>query len=113
MRNAFGFESIWQRSSAGVHGEGFASPSRMMAAALSAELRERIFEPFFSSKAEKGTGLGLWASRAIVLRNGGTLHLRSAVTGVRRGTSVSVFLPTAEEIKITSQHSRKPTRTTT
>jgi PAS domain S-box-containing protein len=59
------------------------------------ELRDRIFEPFFSSKAEKGTGLGLWASRAVVLRNDGTIQLRSAVAGPRKGTCVSVFLPTA------------------
>ncbi len=57
------------------------------------ELREKIFEPFFGSKSEKGTGLGLWASRAIVLRNDGAIRLRSTVTGPRRGTSVSVFLP--------------------
>ena len=57
------------------------------------ELREKIFEPFFSSKLEKGAGLGLWASRAIVLRNGGAIRLRSAVTGPRKGTCVSVFLP--------------------
>lgn len=57
------------------------------------ELREKIFEPFFGSKSEKGTGLGLWATRAIVLRNDGAIRLRSTVTGSRRGTSVSVFLP--------------------
>lgn len=58
------------------------------------ELREKVFEPFFSSKSDKGTGLGLWASRAIVLRNDGAICLRSAVTGSRKGTCVSVFLPT-------------------
>lgn len=55
------------------------------------ELREKIFEPFFSSKPDKGTGLGLWASRAIVLRNDGRIKMRSAVTGSRNGTCVSVF----------------------
>ncbi|HWR15276.1 MAG TPA: ATP-binding protein [Terriglobales bacterium] len=57
------------------------------------ELRERVFEPFFTSKSEKGTGLGLWATRAIVLRNNGSISLRSAVSGAKKGTSVSVFLP--------------------
>lgn len=57
------------------------------------ELRERIFEPFFSTKSENGAGLGLWVSRAFVLRNGGTLQLRSAVSGPKKGTCVSVFLP--------------------
>lgn len=62
-------------------------------------LCDKIFEPFFSSKSEKGTGLGLWASRAIVLRNDGAIRLRSAVAGPRKGTCVSVFLPTAAETK--------------
>ncbi len=62
------------------------------------ELREKIFEPFFSTKAEKGTGLGLWASRAVVLRNDGTIRLRTAVTSPRRGTCVCVFLPTAANV---------------
>lgn len=60
-------------------------------------LREKVFEPFFGSKSEKGTGLGLWASRAIVLRNDGSIRLRSAVMGPRKGTSVSVFLPTVAD----------------
>ena len=59
------------------------------------DLRKKIFEPFVSSKREKGTGLGLWASRAIVLRNDGRVKMRSAVAGSRRGTCVSVFLPTS------------------
>ena len=57
------------------------------------ELHQKIFEPFFSSKPDKGTGLGLWASRAIVLRNDGEIKIRSAVAEPRRGTCVSVFLP--------------------
>ena len=62
------------------------------------ELREKIFEPFFSTKAENGTGLGLWASRAVVSRNDGTIRLRSAVSSPRRGTCVCVFLPTAANV---------------
>ena len=57
------------------------------------ELRDKVFEPFFSSKSEKGTGLGLWTSRAIVLRNAGAIRLRSSIAGTRRGTCVSIFLP--------------------
>ena len=78
---------------------------------IAEEVRERLFEPFFSSKAEKGTGLGLWASRAVVLRNDGTLRLRSAVTGPRRGTSISVFLPIAAGARVTFQVFRETART--
>jgi signal transduction histidine kinase len=70
------------------------------------ELRARIFEPFFSTKSEKGTGLGLWGSRAVVLRKDGTLKLRSAVTGPRKGTCVSVFLPTPAVARVLNVNSK-------
>lgn len=42
------------------------------------ELRERIFEPFYSTKSNgRGIGLGLYVSRRIAQRLGGTLLLRS------------------------------------
>lgn len=49
-----------------------------------------IFEPFFSTKDEKGTGLGLWVSQGIVQAHGGSIKLRSRVG---RGTTFSVSLP--------------------
>lgn len=54
------------------------------------EVRGQIFDPFFSTKEEEGTGLGLWVSRQIVARHGGTVRFR---TSVGRGTCFSVFLP--------------------
>jgi len=37
---------------------------------------ERLFEPFFSTKADKGTGLGLWISKGIVQKYGGQISFR-------------------------------------
>ena len=53
-------------------------------------VRDKMFSPFFSTKEEKGTGLGLWVSRQIVARHGGTIRFR---TRVGKGTCFSVFLP--------------------
>ena len=50
----------------------------------------RIFEPFFSSKEKKGTGLGLCVTKEIVRRNGGWIEVK---TRLRRGSTFSVFLP--------------------
>ena len=59
------------------------------------ELRERVFEPFFTSKAG-GSGLGLYLVREIALASGGALSLSSAPG---RGTSISVRWPRADEDK--------------
>jgi PAS domain S-box-containing protein len=49
----------------------------------------RIFEPFFTSKAQ-GMGMGLAVSRTIVIRHGGSIH---AERNERGGTSFLVSLP--------------------
>ena len=54
---------------------------------------KKVFEPFYSTKTEKGTGLGLWIANAVVLRNGGNITLRSTDNPRRHGTCVSIFLP--------------------
>jgi signal transduction histidine kinase len=51
---------------------------------------DRIFEPFFSTKGVKGTGLGLWVSRGIVQAHGGSLQVRSRRDA---GTVFTVTLP--------------------
>ena len=53
----------------------------------------RIFEPFFSTKGDSGTGLGLWLSHGIVQKHEGSIHVRSRTTGSSSGTLFSVFLP--------------------
>ncbi|MFB3916607.1 MAG: sensor histidine kinase [Terriglobales bacterium] len=58
------------------------------------EHQGQVFEPFFSTKAANGTGLGLWVSREIVQKYGGTITFRSSVHPHRTGTVFSVFLPT-------------------
>jgi len=57
------------------------------------EVRDRIFEPLFSTK-EAGTGLGLTISRRIVEAHRGELEIRAAVGG---GTVVEVRLPMPDD----------------
>jgi PAS domain S-box-containing protein len=59
---------------------------------INQETRANLFQPFFSTKKEKGTGIGLWVSQGIIAKHGGSIRLRSS-TGVRHGTCFSVFLP--------------------
>ena len=66
---------------------------------MSAATRARIFEPFFSTKGITGTGLGLWVSREIVDKHGGTLHARTRerLDGRPGGTAFTLFLPMEHE----------------
>src|SRR5581483_2061901 len=57
------------------------------------EHAKRIFEPFFSTKDAKGTGLGLWISKGIVQKYEGTIRFRSLRNGRVHGTCFSVFIP--------------------
>ena len=57
---------------------------------IAEEHMPHIFEPFFSTKGEKGTGLGLWVSNGIILSHGGSLQVRSRVG---QGTTFSITLP--------------------
>lgn len=55
--------------------------------------KAHLFEPFYSTKGQKGTGLGLWVSLGIVNKHGGSIRLRSLETPGRSGTVFSIFLP--------------------
>src|SRR5580658_1772570 len=63
---------------------------------------QQIFEPFYSTKKETGTGLGLWVSRGIVQKHGGSIRVKSRAagreTGRATGTVFSIFIPQRQEI---------------
>jgi two-component system sensor kinase FixL len=56
---------------------------------IPAEAREKVFEPFFSTKT-RGTGLGLAIARRVVELHGGTITITCPAGG---GTRVAVELP--------------------
>ena len=60
---------------------------------IGAATAKQIFEPFFTTKGTVGTGLGLWVCKQLVEKNGGSIRVRSATEGLRRGTTFSVMLP--------------------
>ncbi len=60
--------------------------------------KSRIFEPFFSTKDTKGTGLGLWVTRGIVQKHEGMLQFRSFSSGNGALTCFSVFIPAETKV---------------
>ena len=56
------------------------------------EIQAQLFQPFFTTKGERGTGLGLWVSKGIMTKHGGMIDLTSNSDPIHHGTTVSVFL---------------------
>ena len=63
---------------------------------MDSELLGNIFEPFFSTKGDKGTGLGLATVYGIVSQHGGYTKVESVVG---KGTSFQIFLPVIDSVK--------------
>jgi two-component system nitrogen regulation sensor histidine kinase NtrY len=73
---------------------------------IEAEMKERVFEPYFSTRAA-GTGLGLAIARKVVEDHGGTIALESEPG---EGTRVTLRLPIAPDV---IRHRAPPPRAAT
>lgn len=62
---------------------------------ISRDHQARIFEPFFSTKTDSGTGLGLWVTKQIVEKHGGLIAVRSSTARDRHGTVFRLSFPQA------------------
>ena len=58
------------------------------------KVKSKIFQPFFTTKASKGSGLGLSVTYGIIARHGGMIKFDSEVG---KGTTFSIRLPLAPE----------------
>ena len=57
---------------------------------ISENVLDTMFEPFMTTKGERGTGLGLWIVKGIIENHGGKLRVRSKVG---KGTVFAIELP--------------------
>lgn len=76
---------------------------------VDANLRQRIFEPFYTTKGMTGTGLGLWVSKQIIEKHRGSIRMRSSTDSAHRGTTFSIVIPVDAEQA--GQAARKATTT--
>jgi len=63
-------------------------------AGMSEETQRRLFDPFFSTKGVKGTGLGMSIVYGIITRHGGDITFESEEG---KGTTFTVVLPRSED----------------
>lgn len=54
---------------------------------------QHIFTPFFTTKGEQGTGLGLWVSMGIVQKHGGMIRLQNCGLIDYSGACARIYLP--------------------
>jgi PAS domain S-box-containing protein len=60
---------------------------------VSTNVAENLFQPFYTTKGEQGTGLGLWVSLGIVQKHGGMIRIKNGTDDGFTGAHVRVYLP--------------------
>jgi PAS domain S-box-containing protein len=60
---------------------------------ISNEHRAKLFQPFFTTKGENGTGLGLWITQGIISKIGGYIEVASDTAPENHGTTFKLFFP--------------------
>jgi len=79
----------YRRSGGGLYGE-LSIVVADTGSGIPPEIRSTMFEPFVSTKGEKGTGLGLWIVKGIIEGHSGRIRVRSTVG---RGTMFKMMFP--------------------
>ena len=67
---------------------------------ISRDHQTRVFEPFYTTKGDTGTGLGLWITSDLIARHGGRISLWSSTRPGQSGTALSVFLPFEPDVTL-------------
>ena len=86
---------ISTRKLMGSTGDGVQIVVRDSGTGIRQEHLEKIFEAFFTTKGNLGTGIGLWVARQLVERRGGQISVASSIEPGKSGTAITIFIPFA------------------
>jgi PAS domain S-box-containing protein len=84
------------RMASTAFGDGIELIIRDEGAGIDPKHLDKIYDPFFTTKGERGTGIGLWVSRQLVEKRGGRITIASSTDAADSGTSATIFLPVAD-----------------
>src|SRR3954452_14533057 len=84
--------SIFIRAKSARRGRGICITIADTGAGIPARDKRHLFTPFFTTKREVGTGLGLWITRDLLQKKGGSVRFRSR-DHAPTGTVMRVYLP--------------------
>ncbi len=87
--------NISTRNLTGSAGDGIQTILRDSGTGIKREHMERIFEPFFITKGELGTGIGLWVARQLIEKRGGQISVANGTEQENSGTTITILLPFA------------------
>ena len=83
-------------------GEGIQTVIRDTGTGIREEHLPQIFERFFTTKGNLGTGIGLWVTKQLVEARGGQISITSSTEKESSGTTVTIFIPFATSVSRTS-----------
>ncbi len=92
MRNG-GTLHISTRNLKRATGDGIQTIIRDEGTGIKQEILDKIFEPFFSTKGNLGTGIGLWVAKQLLEKRGGQIAVATNTEVGHSGTTITVFLP--------------------
>nr|WP_252263453.1 CHASE3 domain-containing protein [Paracidobacterium acidisoli] len=76
-----------------LHGAGAIVEVTDSGPGISESASQKLFQPFYTTKGEDGTGLGLWVSMGIVQKHGGAIRIGNGSVNGLQGASIRVYLP--------------------
>jgi PAS domain S-box-containing protein len=85
--------TVKEPSSSNGSGAGVVLSVEDTGVGIPAEKLPRIFEAFFTTRADVGTGIGLFVAKQFIEGHGGKIHVESRTGPHVHGTRMSIFLP--------------------